>query len=225
MPYRDDDGARDALAQARERRRNLPLFDRLEIASPCNRNWDDMMRTADDRVRACGACDKHVYNVSGMTVDEVDRLILATDGNACVRYYKRADGCILTADCVLGARRRARTRYAAAGVVVAMAAGYAVSQWPESPGYEMVADDDPGWTISEEWGDPLVDDGLRADADYQGGETMGSLSPFMARMYAARDGESAPEPPIFQPDLHVDLGFPHEAPRPAAQAASMPRRK
>ena len=47
MTYRDDDAARTALAAALARRR-LPMLDRLEVASPCNRDWDDMMRTADE---------------------------------------------------------------------------------------------------------------------------------------------------------------------------------
>jgi hypothetical protein len=220
MPYRDDSTARDALAEARARRRQLPLFDQLEIASPCGRSWDSMMRTADDRVRSCGACDKHVYDVSGMTVEEVDRLILATDGTACVRYYQRADGSILLADCALGARRRARTRYAAAGVIVAMAAGYAVSQWPDQPpdlddedaagqwamGGLPLPIDDPPPRESAEPTDPAAPEGV--PSEWMGGLTGWQDSPpeiSMAKLPA--------EPPLVVPDLHVELGFPGR-PRP-----------
>ncbi len=53
MTYRDDTAARSALADADAHgRKHLPMLDRIEIASPCDRKWDDMMRTADERVRA-----------------------------------------------------------------------------------------------------------------------------------------------------------------------------
>jgi hypothetical protein len=99
------------------------MLDRLEIASPCKMRWDDLMRTSDDRVRACGGCKKHVFDVSGMTAAEVDRLILATESRACVRYFARADGTILLADCTVGSRRRAAVRYSVAGAVTAAAVG------------------------------------------------------------------------------------------------------
>src|SRR5580698_10147393 len=116
MTFRDDRAARAAFREARARGR-LPMLDRLEIASPCDRNWDDMMRTADERVRACGGCNKHVYEVSGKTAEEVVRLMLETDGKACVRYYQRGNGTILLADCTVGGRLRAVKRYVVAGLL------------------------------------------------------------------------------------------------------------
>jgi hypothetical protein len=137
MTYRDDTAARAALREARARR-HLPMLDRLEIASPCDRNWDDMMRTADERVRACGGCNKYVYEVSGLTAEQVDRLMLETDGTACVRYYQRADGTILLADCTVGTRRRAVRRYAAAGLLAALAGSAIVAGATHAPTYVYV---------------------------------------------------------------------------------------
>ena len=114
------------------------MLDRLDIASPCDRRWDDMMRTADERVRACGGCNKHVYEVSGMTAEEVDRLMLETDGTACVRYYRRADGTILLADCTVGRRRRTVKRYVAAGVLAALAGSAFVVGAVHAPTFKYV---------------------------------------------------------------------------------------
>lgn len=135
MPYRDDTGARAALEDSRKRR-SLPLLERIEVASPCAAGWDDMMRTADERIRACGACNKHVYDLSNMTAREAERLILERDGVACVRYFERKDGTILLADCTVGRRRKAATTLAAAGVITALAGaamGYVLTREPEAP--------------------------------------------------------------------------------------------
>nr|HEX4312748.1 hypothetical protein [Kofleriaceae bacterium] len=157
MAYRSDSDARDTYDAARERdRRQLPMLDRLEVASPCKMRWDDMMRTGDDRVRSCGACQKNVYNVSALTADEVDRLILATESRACVRYWQRADGTILLADCTIGGRRRAAVRFAVAGVVGAAAAAamaYTLAQPVQAPPVRTDLDGD-----YRAWPDPTPHD-------------------------------------------------------------------
>ncbi|GJQ30058.1 MAG: hypothetical protein HBSAPP03_19420 [Phycisphaerae bacterium] len=77
----------------------------------------------DDRVRRCGQCDKYVYNVTAMTRDEAERLIVAREGRACLRLYRRADGTVLTADCPVGlARVRARAARLALRTVAAVLA-------------------------------------------------------------------------------------------------------
>jgi hypothetical protein len=121
MAYRDDSAARAAIATARDRR-PLPLLAPLEVASPCDRGWDDLARTGNDRVRACGGCRRHVYDAAGATAGEIDQLILATDGHACVRYFQRGDGTILAGDCPVG-RRRARLRRAVMASVAVAAIG------------------------------------------------------------------------------------------------------
>jgi hypothetical protein len=141
MPYRDDltalaarhdalaaevagatrelDDARRLLEQARARAK-LPVLDHLRIATPCTADWSQM--TGDDRARHCGACRKTVYNLSGMTRDEAEALLIEQNGELCARYYQRPDGTILLADCEVGRQRRtARRHLLAAGAVVLLA--------------------------------------------------------------------------------------------------------
>jgi hypothetical protein len=44
------------------------IFSQFTIPTPCPMDWDRM--PGDDRKRFCGACGKHVFNVSRMTPDE-----------------------------------------------------------------------------------------------------------------------------------------------------------
>lgn len=97
----------------------------LKVASPCSADWDSMY--GDDRVRFCGSCQLNVYNLSGMTRAEAERLIAAKEGRLCVRYYKRKDGTVLTKDCPVGfaavRRRLTRVASAVAGLVLSTIAG------------------------------------------------------------------------------------------------------
>ena len=79
------------LDEAKARMR-LPVLDNIRVASPCSAEWNGM--TGDDRVRHCGACDKSVFNLSGMTREEAETLIIAKQGKLCVRYFQRKDGTI-----------------------------------------------------------------------------------------------------------------------------------
>lgn len=72
----------------------------LKIASPCSADWNEMY--GDERKRFCGDCQLNVYNLSGMTRDEAEALMLAAEGRLCVRYFQRSDGTVLTADCPVG---------------------------------------------------------------------------------------------------------------------------
>jgi hypothetical protein len=130
---RERDRAADLLRDARARAR-LPVLDNLRVAAPCRADWSKM--SGDDRVRACGDCQKNVYNLSELTRDEAEALILAHEGKLCVRYYQRADGTILTKDCAIGVRRRRRRRIVAAGMVAAVAGsifGYEASTRTGAP--------------------------------------------------------------------------------------------
>jgi len=78
----------------------------LRIGFACKQRWEDMV--GDDRVRACGGCDRPVFNLSSMTRDEAER-VLATRGlTPCVRFYRRPDGTVMTTDCPTGARPERR---------------------------------------------------------------------------------------------------------------------
>ena len=75
-------------------------LDNIRIASPCPANWDEMF--GDDRKRHCGDCKLNVYNLSGMTRREAEDLLVNSEGRLCVRYFRRADGTILTKNCPVG---------------------------------------------------------------------------------------------------------------------------
>lgn len=89
-------------------------LDNLRVASPCPKAWDDMV--GDDRVRFCDHCRLNVYNLSELTQKETQRLISSSDGRLCGRFYRRADGTVLTKDCPVGlqALRKRISRRAAA---------------------------------------------------------------------------------------------------------------
>lgn len=91
----------------------MPKFDsplnNIKIASPCPADWNAMY--GDGRKRFCGDCKLNVYNLSGMTKDEAEALIMNAEGRLCVRFYKRADGSVITRDCPVGwARVKQKTR-------------------------------------------------------------------------------------------------------------------
>src|SRR6266542_653475 len=82
----------------------LPIaLENIRIASPCSADWDDMH--GDERVRFCGRCEKNVYNLSSMSRSDAESLVNEKEGRLCVRFFQRADGTMLTADCPVGAER------------------------------------------------------------------------------------------------------------------------
>ncbi|MGI8981778.1 MAG: hypothetical protein ACR2FY_21320 [Pirellulaceae bacterium] len=100
---------------------SLPLLDQISVASPCTVSWDSMQ--GDERQRYCKLCQKNVYNLSGMRRDEAESLVGASKGRLCVRYYRRHDGTVLTADCPVGLRGvRARLLRGALGIAATMLA-------------------------------------------------------------------------------------------------------
>ena len=91
-------------------------LDNVSVASPCSQDWNAMI--GDERKRYCGECKLNVYNLSGMSRAEAERLVLNAEGRLCVRFFKRDDGSILTQDCPVGwqAVKRRISRTAAAFV-------------------------------------------------------------------------------------------------------------
>lgn len=99
--------------------RSLPILDDIRVASPCHERWDAM--TGDEQVRHCARCDKNVFNLSAMTREAAEHLVREKEAKLCVRYFRRADGTILTADCPVGVRRKRVALVAAAGTAAALA--------------------------------------------------------------------------------------------------------
>ncbi len=134
------------------------ILDGIRVASPCPASWDEMK--GDDRARACAACGKDVYNISALTTSEALNLVTAREGTLCVRFFRRGDGTVMTADCPVGAapalrRRRRLRRVAGLGAVglafLAMGASAAglrgrdLSGPPWGPGVTM--DDWVDWAL------------------------------------------------------------------------------
>ena len=71
----------------------------LRVAYPCEVNWDDM--EGSERVRHCSTCRLHVYNLSNLTRQQAQNLVEGAEGRLCVRFYRRADGSVMTQDCSL----------------------------------------------------------------------------------------------------------------------------
>jgi hypothetical protein len=97
------------------------LLENLKIATPCPAKWEDMV--GGHRERHCLDCKKSVFNISGMTKVEAEAFLASTQREKpCVTFLQRADGTILTSDCLIGQnRRRLKVLSAfAAGVILAV---------------------------------------------------------------------------------------------------------
>ena len=92
------------------------LLNNIKIASPCPADWESMY--GNDRIRFCGQCKLNVYNLSGMSRADAESLIERAEGSMCVRYFRRADGTVLTQDCPVGwAKVKKRVSTMAAGAL------------------------------------------------------------------------------------------------------------
>ncbi|MEK6703015.1 MAG: hypothetical protein AABZ53_12180 [Planctomycetota bacterium] len=100
---------------------SLPLLSQIQIASPCSARWEDMQ--GDAVTRDCAACKLQVHNLSEMTSEQAEGFLQARlgTGRVCARFYRRADGTILTRDCPVGiALWRKRAGVAVGRVAAAM---------------------------------------------------------------------------------------------------------
>jgi hypothetical protein len=94
----------------------------VRVAAPCPADWEKMV--GDERVRYCGQCSLHVYNLSGMTKREAEGLVANAEGRLCVRYYRRTDGSILTRNCPVGLRALKRRVTRIAGAALSAVLGF-----------------------------------------------------------------------------------------------------
>ena len=111
-----------AVPRRRARGEVMKTLENMRIASPCRADWNEM--TGDDRIRTCAACAKQVFNLSEMTRAEAEAVIAEKHGNLCARYYQRADGTIMLADCTVGGSG-ARARSFVLATALAAGAAYA----------------------------------------------------------------------------------------------------
>jgi hypothetical protein len=83
----------------------------LNVPDPCAVPWQSMAGT--DRVRFCPDCRKSVYNLSAMTPAEVNDFLRSAPDGPCVRFSRRIDGSVVTADRKGGRLARISMRVAA----------------------------------------------------------------------------------------------------------------
>jgi hypothetical protein len=83
-----------------------------------------MFSFEDERVRFCSQCNLNVYNLSDMSRQEAETLITKTEGRLCVRFYRKADGSVLTQNCPVGLERIRRRVAWVAQVVLGMALSF-----------------------------------------------------------------------------------------------------
>ena len=115
----------------------------VRVAAPCSARWADM--TGDARTRFCAGCQKHVYNLSEMTAEAAANLVREKEGRLCVRFYRRADGTLLTADCPVGtARVSRRFRRLVFAAVPLLLAGALVRSWASGGRDSAAAKSSPG---------------------------------------------------------------------------------
>ncbi len=101
----------------------------LQIASPCPSDWNKMV--GNEQVRHCSECNLNVYNLSAMTERQVSELVAGHQGKRlCARFYRRADGTILTQECPWRWRtlKRRASRLAGAVLTAMMSVSFAVSK-------------------------------------------------------------------------------------------------
>lgn len=100
-------------------------LDLVQIASPCPVAWEDM--AGDDRTRFCKHCNLHVYNLADMPRGEAEAFVNQAEGRTCIRFFRRADGTVLTRDCPVGLRavrqRLVRAVAALVGLFLALVSG------------------------------------------------------------------------------------------------------
>lgn len=106
------------------------MLPQLRVASPCTADWEKM--TGDERVRYCDQCKLNVYNFSAMSAAEIEGLLRKSTGRVCGRLYQRADGTVLTKDCLVGFRTRVLqiSRVAGAALAAMISTVSAAAQTP-----------------------------------------------------------------------------------------------
>ena len=128
-------------------------LDVIEVASPCPAQWADMQ--GDERVRLCRDCNLHVYNLSDMTRADAEALLSQRVGRTCIRFFRRADGTVLTQDCPRGLRLARRSlAFVASSLLITVGLLSSVLWW-SSQTVELSQDIDDGPLAKlAQWVDP-----------------------------------------------------------------------
>jgi hypothetical protein len=92
---------------------------KLQVVAPCNEDWDRM--SGGDDIRFCGRCRQNVYNLSEMNEAQVRELV---QGPACVRFFARGDGTVVTRECTPMLEAARRRMMALAAGLLPLAVGF-----------------------------------------------------------------------------------------------------
>ena len=113
-------------------RKQPELAFKPSIARPCEESWAAM--SGGHRQRHCQLCGKHVHNFAALTVPEIERLVLKSNGSLCARITQRGDGSIVTLEARQPkARGLVRAAQVAALASIALSALRGGAQSPSSP--------------------------------------------------------------------------------------------
>ena len=107
-------------------RTTLPF--EFAISKPCEESWAEMQGS--HRERHCSRCDKQVHNLPAMSSREIEKLVLASNGQMCARLMHRPDGSLV----MLQSQPRvaAAARIAASTALALSAVGTAAQSTPET---------------------------------------------------------------------------------------------
>ena len=176
-----------------------------------------------DKMRFCNQCSLHVYNLSAMTRDEAEHLVLSREGRLCVRLYKRSDGTVITEDCPKGLEKIRRRMKMVAGVVAGALATLlgmdvfrsttqcSVTQHNGAQGAVRSVLQPPPGALMGDRAMPLM--GEPAPVEKMGKMALPAPSPRMGRM--ARSGRA--EPPSVYPTMGAVMGDVAVPERPASK--------
>lgn len=127
-----------------------------------------------ERRRFCGDCKLNVYNLSDMTRQEAENLLLTSEGRLCVRFFRRADGTVLTKNCPVGWRavtqRVSRSATAAFSMLASLFGGIFAFNLFRDPPHEGVfrkVVSDPVPIMGEVVNYPVFQGGIGASDDEQ----------------------------------------------------------
>jgi hypothetical protein len=102
----------------------LQVLESIHVADPCPVSWELM--NGSGRVRHCSHCNQNVYDLSSLTAEQAAKFVQEASGSVCIRFYRRADGTVITEDCSpLRALRRLRRKIYKVGVAAASLLGFA----------------------------------------------------------------------------------------------------
>lgn len=76
---------------------SLHVLNEISIPTACHVSWEGMR--GDERARFCSVCNQTVHNLSSLSSSDAAAFITSEGNSACIRFYRRLDGTVITRDC------------------------------------------------------------------------------------------------------------------------------